>query len=456
MKHARILPVMAFALLAVSCTVNNTVRTNLASKVEGMGCPENFVEIPAKSPYTENSFCVAKYEMKIAGNADGNQTYSSAFVPESRATGTPWVNVTRAQAMDECQSLGNGYDLITNAEWQTVARNVESVGWNWSGGVVGATGGLNRGLGMSAGVAAASDQEPCVNTGQVCDLDTWNDSRRVHQLTTGNLIWDLGSNVAEWVKDQNFLTSDAIVNGLSGDEQTLLGPAGDYSSLNSEPYGGLGEVHGGSGSNGALVRGGAWGAGVLVTYNAGVFTSMTTQGEADTTDDVGFRCVYHPTVTEKFSLFGDLDLPQGPVDSDINSIEVGVQFIPTVNGKITAIRFYRGASNPDGYVVNLWTASGVSLGTQNTSDGDIPGWQTVTLSSPVAVTAGTTYVASYFTSNGAYAATNGFFNSSYVNSTYLSVPINGGIYTYATVSAFPFNTFAGSNYYVDVTFVPDL
>ncbi|OQB08677.1 MAG: hypothetical protein BWY21_01145 [Parcubacteria group bacterium ADurb.Bin216] len=47
-------------------------------------------------------FHIMKYEAKIQGNNDGNQTYSSSFVPESRAAGTPWVNISQTNAIAEC------------------------------------------------------------------------------------------------------------------------------------------------------------------------------------------------------------------------------------------------------------------------------------------------------------------------------------------------------------------
>lgn len=60
-----------------------------------------------------------------------------------------------------------GYSLITNAQWQTIARNIEQVSANWSGGSVGA-GSLNRGHSDSApnnALAASTDDDPCYDTG---------------------------------------------------------------------------------------------------------------------------------------------------------------------------------------------------------------------------------------------------------------------------------------------------
>ena len=54
---------------------------------------------------------------------------------------------------------------------------------------------------------------------------------------------------------------------------------------------------------------------------------------------------------------------------------------------------------------SLWTSTGTLLATGTFSDETASGWQELDFSAPVAVTAGTTYVASYYTSTGHYAAT---------------------------------------------------
>ena len=70
------------------------------------------------------------------------------------------------------------------------------------------------------------------------------------------------------------------------------------------------------------------------------------------------------------------------------------------------------------------------------------GWQEVTLSSPVSVTAGTTYVATYHTTVGNYAWNSGFFASSGVDNGPLRALANGedggnGVYAYGPSRSFP-------------------
>ena len=72
--------------------------------------------------------------------------------------------------------------------------------------------------------------------------------------------------------------------------------------------------------------------------------------------------------------------------------------------------------------------------------------------SPVAITAGTTYVASYHTS-GNYSATSNYFTTAHTNGE-LTAPRQWwrGVYAYGTGSIFPTNSFNASNYWVDVVF----
>lgn len=48
----------------------------------------------------------------------------------------PIVDITQAAAIDACKSMGEGYHLITNNEWMTIARNIEATSQNWSSGTV--------------------------------------------------------------------------------------------------------------------------------------------------------------------------------------------------------------------------------------------------------------------------------------------------------------------------------
>ena len=84
------------------------------------------------------------------------------------------------------------------------------------------------------------------------------------------------------------------------------------------------------------------------------------------------------------------------------------------------------------------------------------GWQQVTFATPVAITANTTYVASYHTNVGHYAEDDNYFTSG-VDSGPLHALADGasgpnGVYAYGSTSTFPNNGYQASNYWVDVAF----
>ena len=82
------------------------------------------------------------------------------------------------------------------------------------------------------------------------------------------------------------------------------------------------------------------------------------------------------------------------------------------------------------------------------------------LFSGVAVTAGTTYIISYFAPNGHYSADSSYFASQPVDNPPLHALANGtdgpdGVYLYTSApGGYPANTYASTNYWVDVVFAP--
>jgi hypothetical protein len=133
-----------------------------------------------------------------------------------------------------------------------------------------------------------------------------------------------------------------------------------------------------------------------------------------------------------------------------------VKFTTTENGYVTGIRFYKATTNTGTHVGNLWTSGGTLLATATFTGESASGWQQVNFSSPVAVTANTTYVASYFAPNGHYSANGAFFATAGVNNPPLDALANSvspnGVYTYGSTSTFPTSTYNSTNYWVDVVF----
>jgi hypothetical protein len=79
----------------------------------------------------------------------------------------------------------------------------------------------------------------------------------------------------------------------------------------------------------------------------------------------------------------------------------------------------------------------------------------VNFTTPVTVTAGTTYVASYHT-NGDYSADPDYFATSHTNGP-LTAPSSSssggnGVYAYGSSSLFPTNNYNSTSYGVDVLF----
>ena len=161
-------------------------------------------------------------------------------------------------------------------------------------------------------------------------------------------------------------------------------------------------------------------------------------------------------VTPEDTIF-DFATPTTLDSGDTSSVEVGVTFTTTQNGQVTGLRFYKAATNTGTHVGSLWTSTGTLLATGTFANETASGWQTLTFSSPVSVTAGTTYVAGYLAPNGHYSATaNGF--ASGVDNGPLQADANStspnGVYAYSTTSTFPTSSFNATNYWIDVLFQP--
>ncbi|MCB0414769.1 MAG: hypothetical protein KDD50_10575, partial [Bdellovibrionales bacterium] len=253
---------------SIGITVNANVFSNLVGErnlasspsatamvSNSISCPTGgaegeYILVPGNTSYGTREFCVMKYEAKAekdsgvgsgsiqdwgcdtdADPSNGGDASCSGvsadwvaslapteqYTPVAKVAGRPWRNISRNEALAECQSLGAGYDLITNDEWQTIARNIELVHGNWSenkvGGVSAGNGGtdsneLNRGHADDAPneplSANANDVLGCDGTGQTCNggtLGDWSLEKRTHKLSNGEVIWDLAGNIWEWVKD---------------------------------------------------------------------------------------------------------------------------------------------------------------------------------------------------------------------------------------------------------------
>ena len=156
------------------------------------------------------------------------------------------------------------------------------------------------------------------------------------------------------------------------------------------------------------------------------------------------------------TLFGNAS-PKQADGGDTSAVELGVRFASSTDGYISGVRFYKAAANTGTHTGSLWTSSGSLLATGTFTNETASGWQSMVFSSPVAVTADTTYVASYFAPNGHYSADlNSFYYQDY-SATPLSAQLTSGDGTkvngvYSVGHGFPTSSFRASNYYVDLMF----
>ena len=190
-------------------------------------CPTGYIAVPGNSMYGTSEFCVMKYEAKAVaisaptvglttpdidnwGGVYNSITATTAVngrAIASVASGYPIIRVSQITAIDYCanQNTVSGGTLITNAEWMTIARNIEAQLSNWTTGTAASsavgTGGLYRGHSdgtvsprNSQALAAGPDNDGYIGTGN----SGFSIERRTHTLSNGEIIWDLSGNEWEW------------------------------------------------------------------------------------------------------------------------------------------------------------------------------------------------------------------------------------------------------------------
>jgi hypothetical protein len=234
---------------------------------------------------TSRDFCVMKYTAQQNGT-----------LPLSAPEGAPWTNITQADATAACSSLGPNYRLISNTQWQTIARNVENVAYNWSSGTAG-VGVIAKGHSDNdppKKLEASADFAAYFGTGNSSN-DTpgagW-EQRRTLMLSNGEVLWDFSGNVRHWMSDplpSLGLTSDYTGGWgwvelsdttkfpASGINRSILGSARPLNSAHA-----IGQIYMANASY--LVRGGSfWEMDKVGPYST---SSYNPAG-----DHVGFRCV---------------------------------------------------------------------------------------------------------------------------------------------------------------------
>lgn len=154
------------------------------------------------------------------------------------------------------------------------------------------------------------------------------------------------------------------------------------------------------------------------------------------------------------TLFSPFSIPTIPADNDSNAVELGVRFTSDIAGLVTGIRFYKGLTNIGPHTGSLWTSDGQLLGTVLFIGETPDGWQEALFANPIAITANTTYVVSYYTPSGNYALDENYFIFPIDNAPLHAPAIDNGVYQYGLGGTFPSSTYNASNYWVDVVMTP--
>jgi hypothetical protein len=154
------------------------------------------------------------------------------------------------------------------------------------------------------------------------------------------------------------------------------------------------------------------------------------------------------------SMFNDI-VPENPAANESSPVELGTVFRPSKDGQVTAVRFFKGVGNGGTHTGSIWSTTGQRLATVTFGNESATGWQTAVLSTPLRVNAGTSYVVSYYAPQGHYAYTSGFFANALTSGALTAPAGDNGKYVYGAGGGFPNDSWASTNYFVDVVFTPD-
>jgi hypothetical protein len=134
--------------------------------------------------------------------------------------------------------------------------------------------------------------------------------------------------------------------------------------------------------------------------------------------------------------------------------ELGVKFRVDEPMRLQAIRFWKSASETGTHVVSLWTTGGMLLASTAVTGETASGWQNGVFSSPPLLQAGTTYVASA-NANSFYNVTSRGLATQVISGPLRSVADGANGIFGSAAGQFPNQTFNSSNYFTDVSVIPD-
>lgn len=161
-----------------------------------------------------------------------------------------------------------------------------------------------------------------------------------------------------------------------------------------------------------------------------------------------------PTI---LSIWPSSSTPAVVSTNDTAAVELGVKFRSSVAGNVVGVKFYKGAGNGGTHVGNVWSKSGALLARVTFTGETASGWQQANFATPVAISANTTYIVSYYAPQGRYSNNSRYFAGIAVTNGSLKALQDGedggnGVYAYGSSTRFPNSTYQSTNYWVDVIF----
>ena len=264
---------LATFAVQIENSLGNLSTCSTATATFTRTCPQtfgDFLQVPADNAVGVSAdFCVMKYEARFYN-----------IKPFSGSAGAAWNYISQVNARTACAALGSGYGLISNPEWQAIARNIEDQNSNCL---------YNTGA------------NTCVGAGSFVH-------KRTHRLSTGEDIWDISGNAEEWVDwsvtcnvtscDKAYKFGDTVDYWRDYSELDTKISSSDVININTAfsahstyNYGNnVGSYNPGSLTDReAVMRGGAW-------YNGGVggIFNLSFYDPSLAYEQFGFRCTYNP------------------------------------------------------------------------------------------------------------------------------------------------------------------
>ncbi len=382
--------------------------------------------------------------VETATDADGGPSTTSSSAATSVVTNSTLVFTTPASITGTAQEgsvltavNGTTSDLnavISGYQWQSFGR-----GTTWSN-IVGAT-------------AATYTPVEADETRLLRVVETATDTAGAQSGTSASAA---SAAVADIVLA---FTSAASIGGTAAVGSLLTAGKGALNDADAAVTGYQWQSSSDSGSTWTNIASATNATYTPVAADAGkVLRVVETATDADGGPSVPSNSPATAAVVAQFSLFSPSATPGTITEADPSAVDLGVKFQASTSGTIVGIRFYKGPQNTGTHIGDLWSSSGTLLASATFSNETASGWQQVNFSSPVSITAGTTYIASYEAPVGEYSADLSYFANAVTNGplTAPSTASSGGngVYAYGSGNPFPNNTFNATNYWVDVVFVP--